>query len=296
MTAPEIPQPTTRPLRKEISRENLLGILGKESVETEIRNIQYFPPILSPPEGLLNFQVKGKNFENVSLSYTRISNFVFTKCTFRRTEFVECRFIECEFHDCKFEDCNLWKVKFYQTYIDPVVFIGLYDRVMDANKGVGLFHSLLYNSADTLQPEFEVTARYHFYKWQRFQLEYERKKQNWWNKIITTFRIWWNVAKEWTIGYGLKLKNFFGTSAILYSLATVINYEFWGNFSMRNANASDSQFIDSAYFTIVTLLTVGFGDVFPTSSVGRGVIAIEAVLSVLWLGLLTGILVRKVIK
>jgi potassium channel subfamily K len=50
----------------------------------------------------------------------------------------------------------------------------------------------------------------------------------------------------------------------------------------------DISFADALYFSDVTILTVGFGDIAPTNSVGRGVLFPYAVMGIIMLGLVVG--------
>ena len=52
--------------------------------------------------------------------------------------------------------------------------------------------------------------------------------------------------------------------------------------------------IDALYFNIITMTTVGFGDIVPLNAVGRILISIECIISYLMFGILIGIITRGV--
>lgn len=50
----------------------------------------------------------------------------------------------------------------------------------------------------------------------------------------------------------------------------------------------DISFADALYFSDVTILTVGFGDIAPTNAIGRGILFPYAVMGIIMLGLVVG--------
>ena len=50
------------------------------------------------------------------------------------------------------------------------------------------------------------------------------------------------------------------------------------------------------YYTLVTLTTLGYGDITPTTGGGMIVAGLEALLGLLWFGMLTSIIVKKVFR
>ena len=55
----------------------------------------------------------------------------------------------------------------------------------------------------------------------------------------------------------------------------------------------DASFLDCLYFSVVTLATVGHGDLWPRSGPGKVLVMAEIVLGLLWTGLLVGLVLRR---
>jgi uncharacterized protein YjbI with pentapeptide repeats len=68
----------------------------------------YMPDEFAPRKS--KYRIKGKTFENVSFSKTKLSCISFLNCTFRDCLFVASHIIDCEFHDCIFANCNTHKI------------------------------------------------------------------------------------------------------------------------------------------------------------------------------------------
>ncbi len=76
------------------------------------------------------------------------------------------------------------------------------------------------------------------------------------------------------------------------------NSWFWPNLVMKvtpeiaNVNGN----VKAVYFTLITLTTLGYGDITPTTAVGMMVAGTEALLGLVWFGMLTSIIVKKVFR
>ena len=57
-----------------------------------------------------------------------------------------------------------------------------------------------------------------------------------------------------------------------------------------------SNWIVSLYYTIVTLTTLGYGDIIPTTQAGMVLASVEAIIGLVWLGTLVSIIFRKVFR
>lgn len=56
----------------------------------------------------------------------------------------------------------------------------------------------------------------------------------------------------------------------------------------RHASALGTVFVDAMYMSVVTITTVGFGDIVPSTVVSRGLVALEALTGVGFIGLVLG--------
>jgi voltage-gated potassium channel len=50
------------------------------------------------------------------------------------------------------------------------------------------------------------------------------------------------------------------------------------------------------YYTVITVTTVGYGDITPVTAGGLMVASVEALLGLVWFGMLTSIIVKKVFR
>jgi hypothetical protein len=258
-----------------------------------ISDIEYAPDSLAPirPKNKL----KGKTFTNVSFSKTELRGITFTKCTFIDCLFIGTKFISCEFHGCRFEHCNPYKASFLDTYINPEVFVGILDRKKHSNIGVGLFQQLMENSFKRQEPEHAQTAQYHFRKWLRFQHTYEyfHGEIGFWPYI----RKWLpSFLYDHLAGYGIRVAPFLWLTAGWLLMMTAFNRLYWEQFDMSISACPGGikAWVMSFYYTVVTMTTLGYGDIVPRSNAGMVAASAEALLGLLWLSLLASIVIKKV--
>lgn len=260
-----------------------------------IKNILYEPDTFAPkrPQNRLD----RKAFTNVSFSKTKLTGIEFRRCKFVDCLFIGAKFLSCEFHDCHFEGCNPYKASFENTYIDPKVFENTLDAKKHSNIGVWLFQQLLENSVKCQQPEYAQTARYLFNKWLRYQHAYEYScKQIGFREYV---RKWLpSFLYDILAGYGIRLLPFFRLTIFILLLVTVVNYLLWPHFGMSKAMPVDGigSWIMSFYYSVVTMTTLGYGDVTPSTITGMFAASLEALLGLMWLSLLASIVVKRVLK
>jgi hypothetical protein len=264
-------------------------------VNKRIENAIFFATELRSPRP--QNVIRNKAFYNVSFKSTRFYDAEFRYCEFEDCLFVGSQFDRCEIHHCSFKGCNFHKVRFVETYVDPQVFVGLFDPTKHANIGVYVFQQLRSNALNTHQPEFFQTADWRFRRWLRHELidKFKRKQARW-------REIWWPVARNWGyeffIGYGHSLTRFGLTSLFLFSGILSFNCWFWRSAEMNMT--AKVQAVDglskAIYYTVVTLTTLGYGDITPTTAKGMFVAGIEALLGLVWFGMLTSIIVKKVFR
>ncbi len=216
-------------------------------------------------------QIKKKEFVNVSFTRTIIRHVDFYDCVFRQCLFVGSRIEECEFHDCRFVDCNTHKIEFKGVYIDPVAFNDCLSPDEHQNIGTHLYQRLMNNSKDENQPAFGRLASFNFNRWMSYQLTYEAKKtwqsskvKSVWLQLTSLGRKLWGV---W--GAGVRLRRFMTCFLVVILLFSLLN------FSLRTVMGLPEvdSFVDAMYFTVITLTTIGYGEITPDETWGKVIIA-----------------------
>jgi hypothetical protein len=263
------------------------------TVSNDLRNVLYRPNELAPRSP---YRLEGKTFENVSFSKTRLKNVVFRNCSFKDCLFIGTEFIDCEFHECRFHGCNPHKSTFQGCYIDPSVFAKLLDSRQHTNIGLHLFNQLEQNARKQEQHEFVATAAYYYRRWRRLDL-------NWRYRQGRISRVKWlsqwtpNILYDLIAGYGWRISRFLLSSLVLLTVAILANYVLWEDLGMQMAYPKNGpKLLISAYFTIVTLSTLGYGDITPASTIGMFAASVEALLGLIWLSILASVVFRRVFR
>lgn len=242
-------------------------------------------------------RLKSYIFENVSFSKTVIKGVFFNKCIFKDCLFIGTKFIECEFHRCQFENCNPYKVSFKDTYIDPKVFAKLLNPIEHSNIGVYFFQQLLSNSINMKQNEFANLAEYYYKLWKRYQLIYEWKKGD---ITFTEFIVGWlpNYIYYWIAGYGLRTSIFAVWTILMLTGIIYINHILWDKLFIfgRNGVVSNSSWIETIYFTIITISTVGYGDLTPISKFGMLMISCEVIFGIIWISVFASTVIKRIVR
>ena len=189
-------------------------------------------------------------------------------------------------------------MSFTHTYIDPRVFVSTIDPKKYSNIGVWLFWQLFQNSAQIHQPDFARTAQYQFEKWQRYQYNYEYTKGEMpLGRYLSKWILNWLFDKS--LGYGIRMVPFIRLTALLLTVMWLINYYCWEALGLH-VNVTTSGVVHSwpiaFYYTVVTMTTLGYGDITPTTSTGMILASIEAMIGLLWLSVLASIIIKRLTK
>ena len=261
-----------------------------------LRDTIYEPSELNK-RGLRTTRLQGKIFERVSFSKTTIQNIIFRDCTFKNCLLIGSAIKSCEFHNCSFVQSNTYKISFEDTYINPKSFKNALDPRRHQNIGVHLYQTLMKNSRDSDQPEFESDAHFYFLRWKRFQDIYEYRASWKKNKDLefgkrgrTIGRFLW----EWFFGSGIRLRHFVGTVTLSIFLVALINFLFRQQLGLSGDPDGINSFIDSFYFSTITLTTLGFGDIVPATQLGRFFVATQGIFGFFLFAMLASMLFRKI--
>jgi hypothetical protein len=154
------------------------------------------------------------------------------------------------------------------------------------------------NSRDTEQPQFEADAHFLFLRWKRYQEQYEAKVT--WNKhkklaLKKRSRILGRFLWEWLFGSGIRIRHFIATVVTSVLILTCGNFVFRDQFGLSNGAASIGSIIDAFYFSTVTVTTLGFGDITPTTQLGRVVVAGQSILGFFLFATFASMLFRKIV-
>jgi len=262
---------------------------------TQITDILYRPDEFAPRTP--KYRIRGKIFKNVSFSKTRLRAIDFRECSFEDCLFVATEIVDCEFHDCTFANCNTHKIVIENTYVDPEAFARMLHPEQHANIGIHLFQQLLQNSTATQQSRFRDTAEFYFRVWRLHQWRYDRKT----GRINTAqfVRKWTpEFAYLWLAGFGLRSRYFAFWTMVFFATIVYVNHRCWTVMEIANSGnpVPDTSLIQSMYFSFVTLTTLGYGDLVPTSQTGMGVITVESVFGIVWVSILASIIIRRIVR
>ena len=270
----------------------------------EIKNLEYRPSNLISIGTDRIPKIKDRHFTNVSFARTTLKGITFEGCDFTDCRFHFSEIIDCRFHNCTFLSTNMHHVKISNTYVEPHSFKrATPDKKKYANIGVHLFQMLMRNSRNEDQPERESRARFLFKRWQRFEKcsEYQKlKKENrtnfnfWFSKFKMIVEILGSWVWEIFFGFGVRLRNFLLTGLGLIIILTIINYCSREIFGLDYNGVPLSSINEAFYFTVISLTTVGYGDIVPTTQFGRIVMAAEGVIGFGMFGVLISMLFRKI--
>ena len=257
-----------------------------------VKDFLYKPEELKGP-AKFRIKVRKIKFTNVSFTRTRIESIDFYDCKFERCLFIKCFIKNCEFHDCKFIDTNTHKIDFVRVYIDPDSFEKCLDPKNHQNIGTHLYQRLMYNSNTENQWRFGRRASFNFNTWKRRQSLYEFKdnwrkgriRQSFYSLFEVALRLLWG----W-FGAGAFINQFIlSTIFILFFLST-INFCFRGIFGLDKI----VNYADSLYFTVITMTTIGYGDITPAKDFGKVIIALEGLFGFFLFALAASFVFRRI--
>lgn len=262
----------------------------------EIRDLLYRPDILESVEPPKKWRVRNKKFYNVSFARTVISQIEFTDCHFESCLFTGSLVSDCRFNNCHFVSCNFYRAEIRGCFIDPKSFARCLDPKKHANIGVSLYQELLHNSRQQAQPEFANLSQYQFTRWKRYLKwdEIEKSNLSWSKKVLKRFSLLPAWTFEITTGSGVRLSNLAITSSLMLLTITGLNYYFSADFGLKLSGEPIASIVESFYFSTIVVTSLGFGDITPSTDLGRFVIACEAIAGFLTFAVLVSMAFRKI--
>ena len=250
--------------------DTLQDFLGKEE-DGAWRNILYYPePFESDTRQPIVFT--DKKFFEVSFRDTDIKRVRFVGCYFERCLFIGATVTDCEFINCKFIETNTSKLKIRRCLFDPLQFEDNFDFENDTNIAIDLFHSLYLNASEEHQPTHAVESLYRMKRSEYSHLISQKRRG------VISYREYLakkigHVVSDFVSGYGLR------TIRVLRLLAIVIVTFSVLNFLLRDCIfplGLEFTFVDSIYFSCITITTLGFGDITPVTQFGKLFVTFQA--------------------
>ncbi|MCY4212137.1 MAG: ion channel [Gammaproteobacteria bacterium] len=288
-------------LREISSQAQLLEEL--EGSDT-LSRIWYLPRVVEWEEGQER-EIKDKRFVSCRFSHTQIVGFTFRHCTFEGCLLIGSKFKGCKFHKCSFRSTNTYRISIEGTYIDPLSFDGCLNSKKHQNIGTHLYQELLRNSRDADQILFEQDAKFLFLKWERYQKWYEIKKKlsqvgksglkfsfllEVWKGSLSCLGRWlW----EFSAGSGLRISRFSSSATSIALVFSAINYLCRQRLGLKREGDLIEGYWDALYFTIISLTTLGYGDIAPTTTAGQLWASFQSIVGFILFATLASMLFRR---
>ena len=270
-----------------------------------LEGVWYRPEILAKEDDRRT-EIREMTFIRCRFSHTQISGIIFRNCTFKNCLLIGSNFKNCEFHRCAFKSTNTYKMSFEETYINPLSFSDCLDKNLHQNIGTHLFQGLLKNSRDEDQIEFERDARFLFLRWKRYQNWYEVRRilEELKDKsapkckllieaLMESVSCFWRWAWEVTSGSGVRIGRFFVSTTVLALGWSAVNYCCRDELGLERAGKPITDYWEALYFTVVSLTTLGYGDITPSTTIGQLLASIQGVFGFIVFALLASMLFRR---
>lgn len=281
----------------------------KDRNNNKFKSIVYYKDdLISTKDDKITFT--NEVFEEVSFSKTTIKNIKFFNCTFDKCLFLSTIFEDCTFSNCTFSSCNTlgseWKGK---TSIDPKVFSENFDYVHDSNIATKLFVELMGLYEENHQIDRHKDARYLYLKSTNSLIHYHYNI----TKDIGVITFYKKRFSSWFLdklsGYGVYKGRLLSFLSIFLVTISFFNYffqdimfkikddapqtilsdptfsDFFFNLLNFNNDIVQYNLLDLAYFSFITITTIGYGDIAPTTSLGQLIIMIESAIGILLIAL-----------
>lgn len=255
-----------------------------------LSNCLYRPDELRSTYAPRKYLVRKATFTNFSLSKTIVEDLEFVDCTFTDCRFIGTIFRRCRFTNCTFTNCNTYRMELEHVFVDPRAFANSIPKRNYSNIGLSLFQELLQNSRAQSQPDFSDEAHYQFRRWQRKQFLKEAKEEGLsLHSARKCFQAFWLYILEVCVGSGVRLSALARSVAVLLGALSALNWQCRHHFGLPIQTWQDA-----IYFSTVTLTTLGFGDIAPTTEIGRIAVSFEAMFGLILFATMASMIYRKI--
>lgn len=241
----------------------------KESIRNRnISNSLYMPDNFSSAKGYDRFT--DITFMAISFKSTRFECIKFVNCSFSKCLFLSAKFVKCDFSNCKFSDCNFMGSSWEKTRIDPNTLKNNFDFKNDANIACNLFQTLYELYKNEHQPQYARQSRYFLNK-ARYGLNFFYYKRGDIGKTKLLLKKCQSHCHRLLSGYGVYKWRIALTFFVFLIVSSGLNHLLQDFiFSSEEPPISpDHSFIQSAYYTFISVTTIGFGDMVPKTEIGR---------------------------
>jgi hypothetical protein len=235
-------------------------------------SLLYYPDYFGP-DSRDHYIFEAKEFVDVSFKDSDLVKVKFIRCKFIRCLFIGAKSNFCDFVDCEFVSTNTLKWKINSSLIDPEQFDKNFDLVNDTNIAIDLYHSLYKCSVEEHQPEYAVESLYRMREAEFKHLDSQLKRETitrkeYYSKKARTF-----LHREIS-GYGLRFGKIARFAAVVTLFFTMLNWLF-GGFIFEDGKVDG--IVDAFYFTVITMTTLGFGDITPVTAIGKILVSFQAI-------------------
>lgn len=242
----------------------------------------------------MNDEILSTNSNKITFTKEEFIEISFSKTLIKNVKFFDCNFIDCLFLNTTFENCTFSNCTFLNTNtlgsewigttsIDPKVFSKNFDFINDSNIATKLFVNLMKLYEENHQQDREKDARYLYLKSTKSLIHYHYKI----TKDIDKKTFYLKMFSSWFLdklsGYGIYKGRLLKILTFYLIFISCINYIFQDYlFSLDKLPYS---FMDTLYFSFVTITTIGYGDITPATGIGQLSIIIESGLGILLIAL-----------
>ena len=158
------------------------------------------------------------------------------------------------------------------------------------------------NSRDEEQIEFERDAQFLFFRWKRYQEGYAFRNawadaedpHDYLDAIKGGAKVLRRFSWEKLFGCGIRINYFLRTLVVTLALATCFNYGYRVELGLKSDGHLITSWSEAFYFTTVSLTTLGYGDITPTTNFGRFAASCQSVIGFALFALFASMLFRRV--
>jgi hypothetical protein len=242
-------------------------------------------------------------FRTGSIQHCRFEHTNLRRATFDRINLTGSRFVACNLEHANFEGCTLWYVVFEQCEIN-------YNSVLrsipsENNIRRRLLRVLRINAesmgekswADAILLLELAAEREDLWDAARHASAYYRERYDVLDRAIAGIKLGAHYLRFWLWGYGLYLSRLaLSATAAVVLLATLTNREAFQFNVASEVGTRHLGWFESAYFSVITLTTVGYGDIAPANAPARMLAAGMAVCGVVMFGFIAAAFYRRLAR